>query len=133
MRIASNHRPLVIVLGLNAGLLALILVALISRGNGSTFASPAFAQTPPIAASGSMAVMPAQLSPNTWGCYLLDSENQTLCVYQYTPGDNLLRLAAARNVKYDRLLGNFNTKMPPAEVKDLVERESQPPRGVNQK
>ena len=35
-----------------------------------------------------------------------------------------LRLVAARNFRYDRRLGNFNTPSPsPAEVKNLVEKE----------
>jgi hypothetical protein len=109
----------------NAAVLVLILCALISRGGGSQLGpSAAFAQQqPPIAGGGGVFVMPAQLSPNVWGCFLMDIDNQTLCVYQYSPGEKMLRLSASRTFKFDRGLNNFNTSPPPLEVRDLVQRE----------
>ena len=112
----------------NVVLLGLILLAVWSRGNSSLIVSPAFGQMPPpqqqpIAGGGGLFVMPAQLSPNTWGCYLLDVGGPTLCVYQYSSGEKMLRLTAARNIEYDRFLGNFNTAPPPSEIKDLAHRE----------
>ena len=79
-------------------------------------------------------MMPAQFSTNTWGVYLMDVEQQTLCAYQYLPGEHSLRLVAARNFRYDRRLGNYNTANPsPLEVKDLVEKEAAGARGKTAK
>ena len=63
-------------------------------------------------------------SVNVWGCYLMDVDQQTLCAYQYLPGEKQLRLVAARNFKNDRKLGNYNTANPsPNEVRDLIDKE----------
>jgi hypothetical protein len=68
--------------------------------------------------------MPAQFFTSMWGCYVMDVDAQTLCAYQYFPAEKELRLVAARNFRYDRQLGKFNTEKPsPAEVKALVEKE----------
>jgi len=72
--------------------------------------------------------MPAQFSSNTWGCYVMDVDSQTLCAYQFLPGEKQLRLIAARNFRFDRRLGNFNTVPAPLDVKDLVDKEQQPNR-----
>jgi hypothetical protein len=109
----------------NAAVLGLILLVLVSRGDNRLVGpSTAFAQQqPPIAGGGGIFVMPAQLAANVWGCYLMDIDNQTLCVYQYSPGEKMLRLSASRTFKFDRGLNNFNTSPPPLEVRDLVQRE----------
>jgi hypothetical protein len=70
-------------------------------------------------------VTAGQLSPNTWGCYLMDTDHQTMCVYQYAPSETTLRLVAARSFRYDRMIGNFNTAPPPSEIRDLSERQEQ--------
>jgi hypothetical protein len=126
----SPHKDRSIFLALcaNAIVLLLILMTLLSRDNRLSLSSAAFAQMPaqaPIAGASGLFIMPAQLSPNTWGCYLLDSQKQTLCVYQFLPGDKLLRFMAARDVGHDHQLSDFNTLPPPSDIKDLVERENQ--------
>ncbi len=83
------------------------------------------AQSPIAGGSSGLFVMPGQLSPNTWGCYLMDTDHQTLSVYQYSPSEPVLRLVAARSFKYDRLLGNFNTAPPPHDMRDLSEQGDQ--------
>ena len=135
---ASRHTtPLAIALYLNAALLAVIAVMLGSRSNVPQFLPVAMGQAnppsvqQPIAGGAGVFVMPAQFSTNLWGCYLMDVDSQTLCVYQYFPGEKQLRLMAARNFKYDRRLGNYNTAAPsPSEVKDLVEKEAAGVRGA---
>jgi hypothetical protein len=120
------------VLCANAVLLGLILLTLISKDDRATgLASPAFgqsasAQATPVSgvAPGPAVVMPGQLSPNVWGCYLLDNQRQTLCVYEYLHNEGL-HLVAARDVRFDRMLKNFNTAPPPAEMEAL----SQQPQG----
>ena len=133
MQPTRQARKIFLALCANALLLFMILLALVSRDGRLNMTSAAFAQAqgqPPIAGGNGLYVMPAQLSPNTWGCYLLDNENHTLCVYQYSPGERLLRFAAARNFEYDRRLSNFNTQPPTTDVKDLVDRERQGLRAV---
>jgi hypothetical protein len=135
METSRRSNKIFLALCLNAAMLLAILLALASRDGRLTLASPALAETSmpsqaPIAGAGGLFIMPAQLSPNTWGCYLMDIDNQTLCVYQYSPGEKMLRLTAARNVQYDRRLGNFNTAPAPQEVKNLVEREQESQRAM---
>lgn len=122
----SRHRPLVIGLYLNAALLLAILVAMISRGGGGPSAFAAAPISPePIAGGGSMYLMPAQFSINTWGCYIMDIDTQTLCAYQFYPGEKQLRFVASRNFHWDRRLGNFNTTPPWPEIQKLGDIEAQ--------
>jgi hypothetical protein len=128
MQPTRQARKIFLALCANAIVLSMILLVLISRDGRLNITSAAFAQMQPqqpIAGGNGLFIMPAQLSPNTWGCYLLDNENHTLCVYQYSPGERLLRFSAARNFESDRMLSNFNTQPAPTEVKDLVNRERQ--------
>ncbi|MGD0463843.1 MAG: hypothetical protein ABSB74_15255 [Tepidisphaeraceae bacterium] len=74
--------------------------------------SPANAQSvpeQPIAGGNGIFVMPCQLHPEVWGCYLLDTQRQSLCVYEYRAGEKALILSAARNFRYDLDLKNYNT------------------------
>jgi hypothetical protein len=131
MKRPRRQRPLVIALYLNAGLLACILVAMLSRSSSISVLPQALAEAPPIAGGGGMYLMPGQVAQNVYGVYMMDIDAQTLMVYQYTPGDNLLKLKASRSFKYDRRLQNFNSGAPsPEEVKDLIERQQQPARGL---
>jgi hypothetical protein len=128
---SSRRNPLTLALYVNAALLAAILLVLMSRDSSPTLLAPAMGQQQPAIAGGAgFFVVPAQFSTTTWGCYLMDVDQQNLCAYQYVPGERQLRLVAARNFRYDRRLGNFNTGGPtPAEVKDLVEKEAAGTRG----
>ena len=113
----------------------------LAAGNASLMPSAIAQQVQPRnlpAASAAISMIPVQMSINTWGCYVLDAEAQVLCVYQYVPGERLLRLQAARNIAYDRKLGAFNTAPLPREVADLVQKEatggsSSPPAGSSVK
>jgi hypothetical protein len=107
---------MVLAISLNAALLLGVFLLIFTHEGRS------YGQAQPPAPSASVVIMPAQLSPNTWGCYVMDSQNQTLSVYQYTPGDHDLRLAAARDIQYDRKLGDFNTSPPPADIRKMIER-----------
>ncbi len=118
--------PLVVALYVNATLLAGILAVLLSRGNPPGVSIAWGQPQPPIGGGEGIFVMPAQFSNNTWGCYLLDVRAQTLCAYQYTPGDRQLRFLAARNFRYDRQLGDYNTAPSPRDVENLVRQENLP-------
>src|SRR5688572_18316147 len=90
-----RHRPLVIALYVNAALLAGILVVMLSRDSALQMLPAAYGQVQqPIAGGGGVFIMPGQLAPGSWGTYMMDIDAQTLSVYQYTPGDNMLRLKA---------------------------------------
>ena len=68
--------------------------------------------------------MPGQFTANTWGCYVMDVDAQTLAAYKWFEGDKNLRLVAARSFRNDRRLHDFNTDSPtPAEVAKLLELE----------
>jgi hypothetical protein len=101
-------------------LLANLLVVL-SRGRP---ADTAFAQQPPIAGGAGVFVMPAQISQNMWGCYLLDVDAGTLCVYQYFPGKKELQLLSARDYRFDRRLKNYNTSPSPEEIEEMVKKQA---------
>jgi hypothetical protein len=105
-------RHLVYALYLNAGLLLAILVVLAGRGKSVVEvakgdATPA--DLPAITGGGGIFVMPCQLHPDVWGCYLLDTNRQSLCVYEYRAGEQALVLSAARNFRFDLDLKNYNT------------------------
>ena len=79
-----------------------------------------------------MYVMPAQFLNSIWGCYVLDSDNQTLCAYAFY-GSNAkpeMRLIAARNIRWDRKLNNFNTGPDPIDIAKLLDVQQEPLRGV---
>jgi hypothetical protein len=131
MKFSPRTTPLTIGLYLNAVLLIAILGTLLTRSNAPQFLPVAMGQTQqPIAGGAGVFIMPAQFSTNLWGCYLMDVDAQTICAYQYLPGEHQLRLMAARNFTYDRRLKNYNTANPsPNEVKDLIEKEQAGVRG----
>lgn len=110
---------------------AVVLLRDDARGPGLPSLLPAaWAQQPPIAGGAGVFIMPAQLSSNTWGVYLLDVDAQTLAVYQYLPGDRQLQLVAARTYRHDRRLQQFNTAAPsPREVEELLRMEERLRRG----
>lgn len=132
MRRPRRSQPLLIALYVNAALLLAVLTALLSRGSAAVAAIPA---PQPIAGAANLYLMPAQFSANTWGCYVLDIDNQVLCAYRYAgSGDGTdLQLVAARKISYDHLLTNFNSTHPSwTEVKKWVEMARQGVHGMDQ-
>ena len=114
----QRNRPLVYALYANAALLLAILLVLLTRGSMMPAANAAPAPQP-IAGNGNLYIMPAQLLSNVWGCYVLDIENQTLCTYSYNGKET--RLIAARSIRWDHSLENFNTSPSPNEIHRLVQ------------
>jgi len=109
-----------------AALLAANLIVTLARPDSPAILPAAFAQNRqgPIAGGGGLFVMPAQLSGNTWGAYLMDIDKGTLCVYQFFPGSRQLQFVASRKFTNDTKLENFNTTPTPNEVSDLVEKQA---------
>jgi len=125
MTSSRSNKSLVMALWANAGLLAVIVVVLLNRGNAPSFLSAAYGQNQaPIAGGAGVFVMPAQMQSNVWGCYLLDVDSKTLCAYQFYPGEKKLRLTAARSYRYDTKLENYNTELPPKEIKAMFDRQA---------
>lgn len=104
-------------------MLALIAVILVSRQRDLSISAPAFGQMAPAVAGGNgVYMMPGQLGHDSYGCYLMDLDNQNLCIYGWDDTGRKLKLLAARSFRYDRRLENFNTDSPsPSEVKELIE------------
>ena len=129
IRLARRRRNAVaLALYVNAAVLLVVGGALLSRAGGPGSMLPrAFAAEPgqAIAGGGNLYLMPGQMSLNKFGCYVMDTDAQTLCVYEYHPGEKseALRLVAARNFRHDRRLGNFNTIPDPRDVEKWVEAE----------
>jgi len=131
-RAPGSSRAVLVALYVNAAVLGVIALILLNRPGVPSMLPAAMAQNQaPIAGGAGVFVMPAQLSQNTWGCYLLDVDAQTLAAYQFFPGEKMLRLSAARNFRFDRRLANFNTLPSPNEVADLVEKERNSGRVLN--
>ncbi len=111
---------------LAAALLAVNIIVTLSRSDFPAILPAAYAQRQaPIAGGAGIFVMPAQLSGNTWGCYLIDVDRSTLCCYQYLPGTRELQFVAARNYRNDTQLSNFNTSPSPADIQNLVNKQNQ--------
>ncbi len=131
----GNTSPVVKALYVNAALVAVLIVVLLVRSSDSRWPSllpAAMAQNQGnIAGGAGIYIMPGQFSTNAWGCYLLDVDLQTLCLYQYMPGDRNLRLISARNFQYDRRLKMYNTDPDPEVIRELIEKQASPPRQMN--
>lgn len=68
--------------------------------------------------------IPVQLGREAYGLAMIDSETQTLWVYEFMRGQAFgqLRLIAARSFEYDRKLTEWNTAEPtPTQVKKILE------------
>lgn len=73
-------------------------------------------------ASGVLAVA-GQITRDTYGLYLVDLRNDTICLYEYVSGrPGALWLRAARTFIYDRQLDAYKTKPEPAEIADIVSK-----------
>jgi len=123
MKRQSLQKLVVVLLSLNVAMVALLVATLMRSGE---IMPAAWAQMPPAqvpSASRDVIVAPGQLATNQWGCYVLDTRANTLCIYQYSPGERMLRLQASRAITQDLLLTSFNTMPQPSEVAELVEKE----------
>jgi len=137
MRRPHRKNPIALALWANAVGLAIVGLAFFSRANSKNaidfpdFAARAMAQNQlPIGGGAGLFIVPAQFSSTTFGCYIMDVDAQTLCTYWYEPPAHQLHLVAARNFRYDRRLGNYNTTPAPLEVKAQVDKEQADVRGA---
>jgi len=74
------------------------------------------------AEGGDIMIVGGQVTKDSYGLYLVDRKNRTICMYQWLPATRKLRLMAARTFSYDVQLDDYNADRPtPSEVKRLVE------------
>lgn len=127
----SRHRPAVVVaLYVNAALLTGVLATLVFKDTSlSVLPAARAADGPAMGGGGNLYVIPGQFSERRYGCYLMDTDAQTLCVYQFDGASTKLRLIAARNFRHDRRLSQLNTDPDPKEVEMMVETERSGRRG----
>ena len=114
LQISSARWLLVLVLGVAAVGLLMFL------GFGEDFAQ---GQTPGGITETKVFVTVGQISRETYGLYLVDYENKTICVYQFTPQkERAFKLVAVRSYKYDVKLDAYNTpdEMSPSAVRKMV-------------
>ena len=120
-----SGRAVVVALYVNAALIAAGVIALVARDGTSISLLPSAyaADGPAIGGGGNLYLIPGQFSERTYGCYLMDTDSQTLCVYRFDGAATQLKLVAARNFRHDRRLGHVNTAPDPKEVELMVEAE----------
>lgn len=82
--------------------------------------SPAQAQDTSGGGAEGVFAVAGQISPETYGIYLVDVRRGTICLYQYLSNTRKLKLMAARTFLFDRQLEDYNTEPDPREVKKLV-------------
>src|SRR5688572_20621334 len=98
MRRPRRRNPVAIALYVNAALLVAILGVLLARDSSQPMLPTALGQgqPPPIAGGNGVYLMPAQFSGSVFGCYIMDTSEQTLCAYTVSGSPPQLRLVAAR-------------------------------------
>jgi len=72
------------------------------------------------AEEGGVFAVAGQITSDSFGIYLVDTERQTLTVYQWLPSVKKLRLLAARNYRFDLGLDEFNTEPSVREIQQLT-------------
>lgn len=75
--------------------------------------------------AGSIIAVTGQISRDGYGVYLVDLDNETICVYQYHTSAKTLRLLASRMFTYDMQLNEYNTEPSPREIMQLVTQHRQ--------
>jgi len=88
--------------------------------------APAAAQVRVDGRSAQLQAVPGQISRDTYGVFLVDSESGRMAVYELESGKagKKLRLVAARYVAYDLRLDDYNNTEPlPRDVRTLVEQQ----------
>ncbi len=83
------------------------------------------------ATGDSVLVVAGQVTRDTYGLYLVDQANRTICVYQWSPNSRKLRFLAARTYTFDRKLDQYNTEPDPLEIKKLSDKARRLDKGAD--
>ncbi len=104
------------------GMVMLLAVIVVMLGHELVSAPPpADARTGWAGQEGKVFCIAGQVTKDTYGLYLIDMENGTICVYQFL-GSGCLKLMAARTFIYDCQLDSYHTEPLPRDVAKLVAR-----------
>lgn len=118
-------RTPLLVVGLGLTLNAALL--LLNRSPNFTLDARAFGQAAPgtaLLGARGLFMMPAQIGPNSFGCYLMDVDSQTISVYKVDGDRSRLKLIAARTFGSDRFLTDLNNESPtPKDTAKLVRQQ----------
>ncbi|MDY7009550.1 MAG: hypothetical protein SVV80_02210 [Planctomycetota bacterium] len=101
-------------------MLLAVIVVMLGRELVSS-APQADAQTGWSGQDGKVFAIAGQVTKDTYGLYLVDMKNGTICVYQFL-NNGRLKLMAARTFIYDCQLDSYNTEPLPQDVAKLVAR-----------
>jgi len=105
-------------------LLAVIATCLLVEVSASRSSATPAAPVGPAAAGGDrLFAVAGQISPETYGVYLVDPNAGSLALYQWLPRERNLRLMAARTFIYDVQLDAYNTQVEPSEIRKLVNQQ----------
>jgi hypothetical protein len=63
-----------------------------------------------------------QLARDTYGLYLVDLRNATICLYECAGSERRLVLRSSRTFVYDRQLDSYKTEPAPAKIAELVSK-----------
>lgn len=107
-----------------AGALVTIAVTMVSQRGGAPFGEVAFGQPTTSAGARGVFAFSGQLTKNTYGVYVVDTDTATMWMYEYLGAKGCLRLAASRSWRFDRYLENHNLcDLPPETVEQMVEEQ----------
>lgn len=77
-------------------------------------------QPVPGGGDGSILAVTGEIGRDSYGIYLVDLSNQTICVYQYQTAQKTLKLLAARTFAYDTQLDEYNSEPSPRQIREMV-------------
>jgi len=121
---SNRQRNLCVVVSLACCAVGLGLLVGINVSTAQEVVAPSVIATDsaasPAAGNGRVFAVAGQLTKDTYGLYLVDLDNATICMYEWIPQTRKLRLQAARTYLYDSQLDEYNTEISPREVRKLV-------------
>ena len=106
-------------------LMVMLLAVIVVMLGSELFSSPsatADSRTGWSGEEGKVFAIAGQITKDTYGLYLVDMKNSTICVYRLT-NNGMLKLAAARTFIYDCQLDSYNTEPSPRDVAQLVAKQ----------
>lgn len=99
-----------------SGVAAVVLTLALRPGPTASAQATQQGQAP----TGLLAVA-GQVTPDTYGLYLVDPVQGSVVVYEYVPSArHRLQLRAARTVTYDLQLESYSTEPEPSEIAEMV-------------
>lgn len=124
-----KSRSLVAAVWLIALSLAVIAVSLVFRLDDPT-RGQAYAQPAMSGGARGVFAFTGQLTKDSYGVFMVDTDVGTIWCYRYmTSGQNVLKLVAVRDWRYDRYLQDWATEPPVEVIKEQVNQLRSAARG----